>query len=97
MNKIEEAFADLYNEKINNAELFDPEDFLEISHYSFIEGVKFAQCWINCEEELPEIKTEPFQVIGKLRINGQYETYFIEHETDTLKKECSHWRYLELK
>ena len=53
MKSIEEAFADLYNEKINNAELFDSDDIIGISHYSFKAGVEFAQQWISIEDELP--------------------------------------------
>ena len=86
MKTIEEKFADLYNEKINNAELFDPEDFLEISHYLFIEGVKFAQRWINCEEELP---TKAGKYLVKRKINNGKE--WIVLETWTTSKGVGYW------
>ena len=64
MQTIEEKFIDLYNEKINNAELFDSEDIIEISHYSFIEGAKFAQQWISVEDELPPCSDEDILIKG---------------------------------
>ena len=72
-------------------------DCAECAEAGFKAGVEFAQQWISVKDELPEIKTEPLQVIGKLRINGQYETYWVEYTTDQIEKECSHWRPIELK
>lgn len=48
--------------------------------------------WIPVEEELPEIKDEPYQIIGKLAANGQYETYWVYQDTTNIEKECTHWR-----
>ena len=77
MQTIEEKFIDLYNEKINNAELFDSEDIIEISHYSFIEGAKFAQQWINIEEQLPEHRQDLLEDTP-LRIKKNGNTGFIK-------------------
>jgi len=102
MKSIEEAFADLYNEKINNAELFDSEDIIGISHYSFKAGVEFAQQWIpvkitpewysGCRLDIL-VKNETFKYPASVKIH----TIYSDKDIQELKGMYTHWRPIELK
>lgn len=59
---------------------------------AFYVGATFAQSWYLVSEELPEIKREPYQVLCKLAISGQYETYWVDHDTKNIEDECTHWQ-----
>lgn len=59
---------------------------------AFYSGANFAQSWYLVSEELPEIKGKPYQVLCKLAINGQYETYWVDNSTINIEKECTHWQ-----
>ena len=73
--------------------------------YIFQAGVDFAQRWISVEDELPEIKENPYQVLIKygdeivqdfwVRMkgyctNGDNLDFFKRHNV-------THWRPIELK
>jgi hypothetical protein len=100
METIEEAFADLYNSHINNADHFDENDVLDASHFAFVSGVKFAQRWIPVEEELPE----NFKVVLVKDVKHRVFTAKITPDgwVDQQKlKYCQYritcWRHVELK
>jgi len=61
----------------------------------FKEGVKFAEQWIDVNDELPEIKDEMYMILVQY-INDQIDVWYIvdEEEHESLKKNCKSWRPL---
>ena len=71
--------------------------------YGFLEGVKFAQEWINVEDELPQVpdaqnSINPFFIIAKDSIKHGYATIRIDASIDIkfLKNNFTHWRPIEI-
>lgn len=59
-------------------------------------GILDAQQWISVEDELPEIKDKPYQVLVK-SITGHMETYHvIDRKSQHFIKEFIEWRLIEL-
>ena len=90
INKAAKEFAE--------SEIMETYDSLieELKRISFIYGAKFAQEWISVEDELPEIKEKPYQILVKTG-NGHCGTMIItdNHDIGILKEYFTHWRPTE--
>jgi len=62
---------------------------------SFKSGVKFAESWIDVNDELPEVKEEPYQILAEKK-SGGVTCYFIGDECDVqaISDFCTKWRPL---
>lgn len=93
MKTIDQAAKELFPDCNNESDQKTVEMFREI----FRKGAKFAQQWISVEDELPELKDKPYQVLVK-SITGHIETYHvIDRKSQHFIKEFIEWRPVELK
>ena len=101
MKSIEEKARE-HSKKVNGEyydELFPDSDLTigEISENDYTAGFKYAHQWISVEDELPEIKDKPYQVLVK-SITGHMETYHvIDRKSQHFIKEFIEWRPIEFK
>lgn len=64
------------------------------SAQNYIDGIKFAETWTAFEDELPEIKDKPYQVLT-YRIDGgkeRYQAIWINDQIRDWAMFFTHWR-----
>jgi len=62
---------------------------------SFKSGVKFAESWIDVNEELPEVKVKPYQALA-MTANGEVDVFLIldVYDTQVISSYYKSWRPL---